>query len=160
MHHMVSVDCPQGQKLHESNVEMFLGYFSPAGSACPQGTGGSQPIEPCEQGHYCPPGTGSQADNACKPGTWSPLSNLTSQSECFVCDEGHYCAGGEAQISGKCGRGHYCPAGMFKSSYSSNLALPGYQLVCSEQALDGQQITHVQQGPLILIIMVLKRVIA
>jgi hypothetical protein len=86
----------------------------PAGFACPSA---SFSPAPCSSGHFCPLGSGSPTANPCAPGTYSILTNLTSQDECTVCPASFYCDGGLprlgslADATGNCASGYYCPRG-------------------------------------------------
>lgn len=63
-------------------------------------------------GHYCPRGTMSPTQFPCVEGTWTNLTNLISQEECYVCPKGFFCLRGVSTPSGLCFTGHYCPRGM------------------------------------------------
>ena len=67
-------------------------------------------------GHYCPRGTMSPTQFPCVEGSWTNLTNLISQEECYVCPKGYFCLRGVSTPSGLCFTGHYCPRGMFKNS--------------------------------------------
>jgi hypothetical protein len=66
----------------------------------------------CPAGKYCEAGTATGYETACPAGTFSPLTKLTSASECYTCPAGSYCQGvGNTAISGDCEAGYYCPQG-------------------------------------------------
>ena len=65
-------------------------------------------------GHYCPRGTMSPTQFPCVEGTWTNLTNLISQEECYICPKGYFCLRGVSKPSGLCFTGHYCPRGMYK----------------------------------------------
>ena len=65
-------------------------------------------------GHYCPRGTLSPTQFPCEEGTWTNLTNLISQEECYICPKGYFCLRGVSVPSGLCFTGHYCTRGMFK----------------------------------------------
>lgn len=66
------------------------------------GTGGSQksPIA-CAPGHFCPAGTATDTESPCAAGTWTNLTNLREQAECYQCPRGYYCLEGSAAPTGK-----------------------------------------------------------
>ena len=61
----------------------------------------------------------------CVEGSWTNLTNLISQEECYICPKGYFCLRGVSTPSGLCFTGHYCPRGMFKNSTICILVL-GY----------------------------------
>lgn len=60
----------------------------------------------CDAGHYCPAGTQSPVANPCAAGSYSPLTNLTVQSDCLPCTLGHNCPAGSS-IPTACVAGTY-----------------------------------------------------
>ena len=104
------------------------GYYCPEGSPamveCTPGdycqtAGLSTPTGPCDAGYYCPLGStsptqvicpvghfcvqGSDLPEACRNGTYGPVTNLASEGECTDCDGGSYCNGtGLSSVSGPC----------------------------------------------------------
>jgi hypothetical protein len=107
--------CPAGTWTSSTNATAANDCtVCPAGFACPSA---SFSPAPCSSGHFCPLGSGSPTANPCAPGTYSILTNLTSQDECTVCPASFYCDGGLprlgslADATGNCASGYYCPRG-------------------------------------------------
>ncbi len=84
----------------------------------------------CPAGSYCL--AGATAASPCPAGTYSPLTNLASVSECLECDPGSYCSGGTSAISGDCDAGFVCsrgsgvknPGGVFSFTQLNNGICP------------------------------------
>lgn len=64
----------------------------------------------------------------CVEGTWTNLTNLISQEECYVCPKGFFCLRGVSTPSGLCFTGHYCPRGMHTVA-AAHLALVGLAFI-------------------------------
>ncbi|XP_041090793.1 scavenger receptor class F member 1-like [Polyodon spathula] len=66
-----------------------------AGKACTQ-MALPQPDVDCMEGFTCPPGSSrpNALENACPPGTFSNLNNLTDRSQCGLCPPRHACVRG------------------------------------------------------------------
>ncbi|XP_072885876.1 uncharacterized protein [Hemitrygon akajei] len=68
---------------------------------------GDQTGDKCPPGYFCPSGTDSP--KPCPPGTYQPLSGVTSRNECLPCPGGKYCESqGQSNVSGDCSAGFYC----------------------------------------------------
>ncbi|MGH0162299.1 UNVERIFIED_CONTAM: hypothetical protein FKN15_067495 [Acipenser sinensis] len=93
-----------------------------AGKACSQ-MALPQPDVDCMEGFTCPPGSSrpNALENACPPGTFSNLNNLTDRSQCGLCPPRHACVRGTGGIQRppvSCFAGHYCPRGtMFPTQH-------------------------------------------
>ncbi|XP_059812735.1 multiple epidermal growth factor-like domains protein 6 [Hypanus sabinus] len=71
---------------------------------------GDQTGDKCPPGYFCPSGTNSP--KPCPPGTYQPLSGVTSRNECLPCPGGKYCESqGQSNVSGDCSAGFYCVSG-------------------------------------------------
>ncbi|ESO92000.1 hypothetical protein LOTGIDRAFT_73113, partial [Lottia gigantea] len=110
--------CPPGT-FNNKTEQTVLGSCLPCipGKYC-QGTGNINPTSYCSAGwyctggalesqndctvgHYCPVGTSEPLP--CSNGTFSPNTNLASESECSACTGGFYCNGtGLIAVSGPC----------------------------------------------------------
>ena len=105
--------CPSGTMNPNSSTLIQASDCLPCPEtfACLAGTGhGSQPIQACSSGHYCPRGTQWPTQYPCPVGTYTPSNHLKEVSECTVCPAGFFCNGGEHDVSGHCPRGYYCPS--------------------------------------------------
>ncbi len=72
----------------------------------------------CAKGYYCPPRSSNNRQYPCVAGTYSDVTNLTSQDECKLCPEGYFCMSGCAEPVG-------CPPGTFskrRGTQSAGLA--------------------------------------
>ena len=67
-------------------------------------------------GHFCKLATQHPEQYPCSSGSWSNLTNLEKESDCYECPKGMYCIAGSAAPTGICPTGHYCPPGMHLSS--------------------------------------------
>lgn len=71
------------------------------------GSRGDVNFTDCPAGYYCPGNTSIPI--ACPPGTFSPVTRLTSLSQCEPCTRGQYCAtAGLAAPTGPCYGGYFC----------------------------------------------------
>lgn len=62
-------------------------------------------------GYYCPYGTGENLQ-MCPAGTFNPIENIASESQCTQCTAGKYCElPGQANYTGLCAPGYYCTIG-------------------------------------------------
>ena len=62
-------------------------------------------------GYWCPLGTQYLTQYPCPAGSWSNLTNLIVESDCYVCPKGWFCLKGASSPTGICPTGHYCPSG-------------------------------------------------
>ena len=68
----------------------------------------------CPLGYYCPAQSNTQAygKKACSAGSYNPIINVGSQSDCQPCRIGSFCNGsGATDVSGPCVAGTFCPIG-------------------------------------------------
>jgi hypothetical protein len=93
----------------------YDGYFCPAGSATPEGSGA------CPTGHFCPtavmaarcprghhcPGVANVFPRECAPGTFNGLEGM---SNCTLCPTGHVCPGWSRTGPERCPAGYVCNA--------------------------------------------------
>ena len=80
------------------------------GYVCPD-YGTIDPL-PCPEGNYCPNGTNTNTGIQCPIGTYNPLMNQTSESDCLPCPAGQYCAElGRSSPNGPCYGGYLCRSG-------------------------------------------------
>lgn len=93
----------------------FNGFFCPAGSTTPEGSG------PCPSGYFCPtlfqaiacppgqfcPGVANTKPKDCMPGTYNPFS---TQSNCTLCHSGFICPEWASIAPRKCPPGFVCVA--------------------------------------------------
>lgn len=63
-------------------------------------------------GHYCPLETQSPTQFPCVAGSWTNLTNLKSQEECYECPKGWFCLTASTAPTDLCFTGHYCPPGV------------------------------------------------
>ncbi|XP_070551431.1 multiple epidermal growth factor-like domains protein 6 [Ptychodera flava] len=78
---------------------------------------GVQNPQPCPVGHYCPLGTQYAYQYPCPNGTYSDVTHLESDSDCFPCPGGFYCGHeGLSAPSGECTAGYYCISGAYMST--------------------------------------------
>lgn len=113
--------CPQGSS---APIQCERGYYQategkPTCDPCPTGkycdphelgnvTGIIYPVD-CPAGYYCPLRTEFAKQNPCMPGTWSNITQLTQQSECYDCLPGKYCfLPGKTEPTNECLAGYYC----------------------------------------------------
>ncbi|MGH0168698.1 UNVERIFIED_CONTAM: hypothetical protein FKN15_055273 [Acipenser sinensis] len=120
--------CPAGFYCPEGNSDPLpcpRGTFNPlqgkddamdcrlcyAGKACSQ-MALPQPDVDCMEGFTCPPGSSrpNALENACPPGTFSNLNNLTDRSQCGLCPPRHACVRGT-----QFGSQFPCPAGTYST---------------------------------------------
>jgi len=94
---------------------------------CPSGTtssvagAGLCSCGPCEAGHYCAGGAQQPSACQCRPGFYSPATDLSTASQCsldapacsnYPCTAGHSCAGAAAQpVSCDCAVGTFSGGG-------------------------------------------------
>jgi hypothetical protein len=100
-------------KNFSSPQRCFNGFFCPAGSSTPEGSG------PCPTGHFCPtqteayicprgqycPGVGNTKPVDCYPGTYNPD---LGRSNCTLCPTGHICPGWRRTAPEVCPAGFVC----------------------------------------------------
>eukprot|EP00002_Diphylleia_rotans_P010730 TRINITY_DN2129_c0_g1_i2.p1 TRINITY_DN2129_c0_g1~~TRINITY_DN2129_c0_g1_i2.p1 ORF type:complete len:5186 (-),score=657.71 TRINITY_DN2129_c0_g1_i2:603-16160(-) len=102
--------CPTGSWTPFTNATSLQScYICPAGSFCPLGSGS---LSPCREGHYCPRLTDEPLP--CEPGSFTILTNATSQADCSPCPAGFMCKAGTSGQSSPplpCPKGYYCPQG-------------------------------------------------
>ena len=71
----------------------------------------------CTPGNYCGPTTGQTGETPCPEGTYSSLTELQQEADCWPCKAGFYCAGtGNSAVSGPCDAGHWCQAGAIEQA--------------------------------------------
>ena len=64
----------------------------------------------CPVGHYCPEGT--PTPQPCDRGSYQPLEQRTSDSDCIDCEPGYYCLyAGRPNVTDQCNEGYYCIRG-------------------------------------------------
>ena len=63
-------------------------------------------------GYFCPLKTRHPSQHPCPAGSWSNLTNLEKEADCYQCPKGYYCLKGSSEPSGICPTGHYCPPGV------------------------------------------------
>ena len=105
--------CPAGKYTNYNNLTAVEQCEDcPQTTACLVGTGGQQkPPVACSQGHYCKTRTTRPSEHPCPPGSWTNLTNLHSETQCYRCPRGSFCLQGSAAPSGLCNKGHWCPEG-------------------------------------------------
>ena len=83
------------------------------GYACPLAAMTNSTHYPCEDGHYCPPGTVWTKDYPCPAGKYTLLTNLSREEDCEICPPGQACplGCGIDEPLQDCSVGHFCPAG-------------------------------------------------
>ena len=70
----------------------------------------------CPTGHYCENGTATSTGEPCPVGTYQPLQNRTSLSDCVPCPPGQFCnATGRDAPAGPCDAGFLCTGGATSS---------------------------------------------
>lgn len=132
--------CPEGTAFpvpcQEGTISDIVGNsecrLCPAGFQCVrrisfEGTSdGVYVMDECSPGHWCPTGTGTDAQ-LCPRGTYSSKTGLMSSDECTSCDAGRYCpvpgasSLAEAQ-SNLCTAGYFCAAGVDVATPEANFA--------------------------------------
>ena len=116
--------CPTGSS---SATSCTAGYYQPSveqgtcipcpkGYFCPLGSTGFDTGQDCPAGYYCPEATPAANTNACPAGTYNPVINAFSVSQCLPCDPGHYCPNTAmtaipADPANLCDPGYYCILG-------------------------------------------------
>ena len=104
--------CPAGQ--YQTAQGKDFCELSPAGSYTTGGPGADALGQtfPCPVGYYCPPGTSSPSQYPCPNGTFSNLTSLNLESQCWPCTPGSYCLNeGISEPTGLCHAGYFCVGG-------------------------------------------------
>ena len=76
----------------------------------------------CPRGSYCPPGTRTDREYLCPPGSYGSMDGLIDESQCTDCPAGVYCGEtGASNYTGPCAAGHYCELGASVATPTDNV---------------------------------------
>ena len=104
-----------------SLCSLSLACMCPSGTTSSVAGAGLCSCGPCEAGHYCAGGAQQPSACQCRPGFYSPATDLSTASQCsldapacsnYPCTAGHSCAGAAAQpVSCDCAVGTFSGGG-------------------------------------------------
>ncbi|CAH1789577.1 unnamed protein product, partial [Owenia fusiformis] len=106
------------QSLIAPSGECDAGYYCPGSATTPD-------FIVCPEGHYCTEGTANPIK--CPVGTYSNITGLKNDTECFPCPGGWYCeTEGLLEPTGRCDPGYYCPIGSVWSGTPATVCPVGH----------------------------------